>query len=140
MGCQTYEQRARYIRNFARTLMGQLGIKPADYEGSLWGENAHEASEEFCTSRIARRVNKSYFGPIFEKLENASDEVVGKVAMCAPGTPEPGVRVGIADLRDALNLERVNLKLGGRSLILYIAAGSLIAAITDNILFDLTRR
>ncbi|MDB5189774.1 MAG: hypothetical protein JWN49_100 [Parcubacteria group bacterium] len=143
MGRQTDAQRQTYIHNFARTLMGQLGITAATYEPCLEATNIHDTIDAKCRARIAYALIKAGFTmEIHHVLEAQSDNVIGRLAMAAPGfLPNNGGLIGTMTIESILNFAytQSSFEFAGRITVFRIAFGGIIAAMADNIYLDLRK-
>ena len=122
--------RQKYIHDFARTVMGQLGIRSLDFR------------KENSAADIARTLAKEYWIDVGAYLTNRhSDSTCGKLASCGV---DKGDRY-IAERHNGVLLHEVVGELifseyrMGCVILLQTAAAALLAAMADNIWADINR-
>lgn len=143
MGRQTEAQRQKYIRNYARTLKGQLGINSIDYEPCLWHTNIHQLDAAPCCSRIvAQMLKEGCHVQIDSRLVNQSDEVVCRLAMSAPGRNERKIQTGAMITEHVFGRNQVlefDTRGTGKIMVYKIALAGVIATMAETIYSDLKK-
>jgi len=103
-----------YIHNLAKNIAGNLGINPKDFtpDGSL-----------------PAVLFKKYYGDVLNALSRFSDEAKGKIVSCARPHDEDWRTTSLYDVFQ----EELDLKEEGYVIMSILAAGTIIAAIADNV-------
>ena len=127
-------KRREYIHNYARNLMGKLGIK---YESF---------SSEQSAVDIARLLFKQCGRDVYATIDNENDEVQGALSLCGAGSEEVKnhslPHLGEPEVAMFQCFEGPHWLSGidhGGALILRIASVAVIAAMADNIWKELKK-
>jgi hypothetical protein len=121
------------VHNFARTMQGQLKIRPMHYEDCRRAEDA------------AQRIYDHNFGLVRARIMGLSDETQGKLAAAGFNEPPRPVDVPRGSIR--ISLASVSKRWfgpgwpewSGAELLRQLACFAVIAAMADNVWYDLGR-
>lgn len=123
--------RQKYIHDFARTTMGQLGIRSLNFR------------KEDSVGHVARKLGREYWLTTMVHLQQRhSDTTHGNLAACGLGEDacylaEPKTE-GVK-MCEVVGVDWLNAKYSGRLIMVRTASAALLAAMADNIWADLNR-
>lgn len=122
--------RQKYIHDFARTAMGQLGIRSLDYR------------KENSVADVAHALAKDHWITVIGHLSwHHSDATCGTLAACGIGYDVSSLaeEKGGVSMLEVAGERWLDEKYSGRLLLVRVATAAILAAMVENIWADLNR-